>query len=120
MGNAVPLDPSQVEMMDRAVQKEGAQLRVVTDRERIVTLASMLADADRLRFLIPEIHSEMMREVRWPGRDSLEEGLDVRTLEMDPGSLGMMQLLGRPDVMDKSSRDWACGRLLGTPHAGRR
>jgi molybdopterin/thiamine biosynthesis adenylyltransferase/nitroreductase len=112
MGNAVPLDPSQVEMMDRAVQKEGAQLRVVTDRERIVTLASMLADADRLRFLIPEIHSEMMREVRWPGRDSLEEGLDVRTLEMDPGSLGMMQLLGRPDVMD-NLRDWRAGRLLG-------
>jgi len=112
MGQAVPLDPSQLEMMERAVHKEGAQLRVITDRERIVKLGSMLADADRMRFLIPEIHREMMHEVRWPGRDSLEEGLDVRTLEMDPGSLGMMQLLGRADVMD-NLREWRAGKVLG-------
>ena len=112
MGHAVPLDPSHVDLMALAVQKEGAQLRVTTDRERIVQLGAMLADADRLRFLIPEIHTEKMGEVRWPGRDSLEEGLDVRTLEMDPGSLGMMQLLGRPDVMD-ILREWRAGRILG-------
>ena len=112
MGQPVALDPSHLEMMAQAVQKEGAQLRVVTDRERIIKLGAMLADADRMRFLIPEIHSEMMSEVRWPGRDSLEEGLDVRTLEMDPGSLGMMQLLGRSDVMD-NLRDWRSGRVLG-------
>jgi len=94
------------------VHKEGAQLHVITDRERIVKLGAMLADADRMRFLIPEIHGEMMKEVRWPGRDSLEEGLDVRTLEMDPGSLGMMQLLGRADVMD-NLREWRAGRVLG-------
>jgi hypothetical protein len=112
MGQAVALDPSNLEMMARAVEKEGAQLRVATDRERIVKLGAMLADADRMRFLIPEIHSEMMSEIRWPGRDALEEGLDVRTLEMDPGSLGMMQLLGRSDVMD-NLRDWRAGRVLG-------
>ncbi len=106
------LGSSQLEMMERAVQKEGAQLRVITDRERVVKLGSLLGDADRLRFLIPEIHAEMMSEIRWPGRDSLEEGLDVRTLEMDPGSLGMMQLLGRSDVMD-NLRDWRAGRILG-------
>jgi molybdopterin/thiamine biosynthesis adenylyltransferase len=112
IGQSVPLDPSQLELMTRAVAKEGAQLRVITDRERIVKLGSMLADADRMRFLIPEIHSEMMAEVRWPGRDSLEEGLDVRTLEMDPGSLGMMQLLGRSDVVG-NLRDWRAGKVLG-------
>ena len=106
------LESSQLERMHRAVEKEGARLRVITDRERVVKLGSMLGDADRLRFLIPEIHAEMMGEVRWPGRDSLEEGLDVRTLEMDPGSLGLMQLLGRADVME-SLRDWRAGRILG-------
>jgi hypothetical protein len=112
IGQAVPLDPSQLEVMTRAVEKEGALLRVATDRERVVRLGSMLADADRMRFLIPEIHGQMMHEVRWPGRDSLDEGLDIRTLEMDPGSLGMMQLLGRADVMD-NLRDWRAGRVLG-------
>lgn len=106
------LESSQLERMQRAVEKEGAKLRIITDRERVVKLGSMLAEADRLRFLIPEIHAEMMGEVRWPGRDSLEEGLDVRTLEMDPGSFGMMQLLGRADVME-SLRDWRAGRILG-------
>ena len=112
MGISVPLESNQLEMMARAVQSEGAKLRVVTQREQIVQMGAMLADADRLRFLIPEIHNQMMREVRWPGRHSLEEGLDVRTLEMDPGSLGMMQLLGRGDVMD-NLRDWRAGRILG-------
>ncbi len=112
MGQPAPLVASQLEMMARGVEKEGAQLRVVTERDRIIKLGALLADADRMRFLIPEIHSEMMSEIRWPGRDSLEEGLDVRTLEMDPGSLGMMQLLGRSDVMD-NLRDWRAGRVLG-------
>ncbi len=112
IGQVTSLDPSQVELMVRAVQQEGAQLRVVTDRERMVTLGAMLGEADRLRFLIPEIHGEMMHEVRWPGVDSLEEGLDVRTLEVDPASLGLMQLLARPDVME-NLRDWRAGRVLG-------
>ena len=112
MGQPGTLDVAMLDLMARAVEKEGARLRVITDRERIVRLATMLGEADRLRFLIPEIHNEMMREVRWPGRDSLEEGLDVRTLEMDPGSLGLMQLLGRPDVMD-NLRDWRAGKILG-------
>ena len=112
MGQPGELDESTLEVMTRAVEKEGGRLRVITDRERVVRLAAMLGEADRLRFLIPEIHHEMMREVRWPGRDSLDEGLDVRTLEMDPGSLGMMQLLGRPDVMD-NLRDWRAGKILG-------
>lgn len=112
IGQVTTLDPSQVELMVRAVQQEGAQLRVVTDRERMVTLGAMLGEADRLRFLIPEIHGEMMHEVRWPGVDSLEEGLDVRTLEVDPASLGLMQLLARPEVME-NLRDWRAGRVLG-------
>ncbi|MDH2904190.1 MAG: Rv1355c family protein [Actinomycetota bacterium] len=112
IGLTSEIDSSQLELMSRAVAQEGAQLRVVSDRERLVTLGAMLGEADRMRFLIPEIHEEMMREVRWPGVHSLEEGLDVRTLEMDPASIGLMQLLGRADVMDNLS-EWRVGRVLG-------
>ncbi len=112
IGLTSAIDTSQLELMSRAVAQEGAQLRVVSDRERLVTLGAMLGEADRMRFLIPEIHEEMMREVRWPGVHSLEEGLDVRTLEMDPASIGLMQLLGRADVMDNLS-EWRVGRVLG-------
>lgn len=112
IGQATALEPSHLEMMARAVEKEGARLRVETDRDRIARLGIMLADADRMRYLIPEIHGQMMHEIRWPGRDPLDEGLDVRTLEMDPGSLGLVQLLSRADVMD-NLREWRAGRVLG-------
>ena len=54
----------------------------------------------------------MLSELRWPGRDALEEGMDVRTLEMDPATMGAMELLARPDVMAELS-DWRGGQALG-------
>jgi hypothetical protein len=54
----------------------------------------------------------MLAELRWPGRDSLEEGMDVRTLEMDPASMGALELMARPDVMAELS-DWRGGQALG-------
>jgi hypothetical protein len=74
--------------------------------------AELLAECDRLRFLIPSIHSQMMGELRWPGRDSLEEGLDVRTLEMGPTEFAAVELLGRPDVMGHLG-EWRAGQALG-------
>jgi hypothetical protein len=35
----------------------------------------------------PVLHRELMRELRWPGEDSLETGIDVRTLELDEADL---------------------------------
>jgi nitroreductase len=112
MGRPTPIDESTVNMFARGVEREGARLRLVTDRDRIDESAKLLAESDRLRFLIPGVHEQMLAELRWPGRDSLEEGMDVRTLEMDAGSLGALELLGRPDVMEHLS-DWRAGQNLG-------
>ncbi len=112
MGRPTPIDASTINMFARGVEREGARLRLVTDRDRIDESAKILAESDRLRFLIPEVHEQMLAELRWPGRDSLEEGMDVRTLEMDPGSLGALELLGRPDVMEHLS-EWRAGQNLG-------
>jgi nitroreductase len=112
MGRPTPIDASTVNMFARGVEREGARLRLVTDRDRIDESAKLLAESDRLRFLIPGVHEQMLAELRWPGRDSLEEGMDVRTLEMDAGSLGALELLGRPDVMEHLS-DWRAGQNLG-------
>jgi len=35
----------------------------------------------------------MLSEIRWPGRDVLDEGLDVRTLELDPGGYAALDIL---------------------------
>jgi len=62
--------------------------------------------------LIPEVHDQMLSELKWPGRDSLEEGLDVRTLEMDATGYAAMELLGRSDVIGHLA-DWRAGGVLG-------
>lgn len=112
MGQAATIDPETVKSLTRGVEREGAQLHLATDRDRVNAGAELLAASDRLRFLLPTVHQEMLSEIKWPGRDSLEEGLDVRTLEMDPGGYAALELLSRPDVMEHLS-DWRAGSALG-------
>ena len=106
------IEAETIDQLVRGVEREGARLQLITDRARIDAGAKLLASADRLRYLLPDVHQEMLSEIRWPGRDSLEEGLDVRTLEMDPGGYAAMELLARPDVMGHLA-EWRAGGVLG-------
>jgi nitroreductase len=112
MGQPAPVPQETVQALTRGVEREGAQLRFVSERPRIDAGASLLAASDRLRFLLPTVHQEMLSEIRWPGRDALDEGLDIRTLEMDPGGYAALDLLSRPDVMGHLA-DWRAGEALG-------
>ncbi len=112
LGDGKPVDNETMLLLARSVQREGAQLRVVTTRERIDAAADILAESDRIRFLLPTLHREMVGELRFPGQDSLEEGLDVRTLELSPPELAALELLRRPDVMGHLA-EWRAGRGLG-------
>jgi molybdopterin/thiamine biosynthesis adenylyltransferase/nitroreductase len=112
IGKPSEIDPETVATLTRGVEREGAQLYLATDRDRLTVGAELLAASDRLRFLLPTIHQEMASEIRWPGRDSLDEGLDVRTLELDPGGYAALDILARPDVMAHLS-DWRAGSALG-------
>jgi molybdopterin/thiamine biosynthesis adenylyltransferase/nitroreductase len=112
MGSPSAIAESTVQLLKRGVEREGGRLHFVSDRHRIDELAELLAESDRLRFLIPKVHEEMLRELRWPGRDSIEEGMDVRTLEMDPSGFAALELLGRSDVMEHLA-DWRSGQALG-------
>lgn len=112
IGQPAPIAPDVAELLARGVEREGAQLRFVTDRAKIEAGADLLAKSDRLRFLLPHVHDEMLSEIRWPGRDSLDEGLDIRTLEMDAGGYAALDLVSRPDVMGHLA-DWRAGQALG-------
>jgi molybdopterin/thiamine biosynthesis adenylyltransferase len=111
MGDAQPLDENVVKVLTRGVQREGSQLRIVTGRGQIEEIADLLGESDRVRFLLPTLHREMIGELRFPGRDTLEEGLDVRTLELGPGEMAALELMRRPDVM-KQLADWRAGHVL--------
>jgi len=112
IGKPSPIEAETVATLTRGVEREGAQLHFATERGRINAGAELLAASDRLRFLLPTVHQEMLSEIRWPGRDVLDEGLDVRTLELDPGGYAALDILGRADVMGHLS-DWRAGSALG-------
>jgi molybdopterin/thiamine biosynthesis adenylyltransferase/nitroreductase len=112
IGKPSEIEAETVASLTRGVEREGAQLYFATDRDRLSAGAELLAASDRLRFLLPTVHREMASEIRWPGRDSLDEGLDVRTLELDPGGYAALDILARPDVMAHLS-DWRAGSALG-------
>jgi nitroreductase len=107
-----PIETSTIQLLTRAVEREGAQLRMLTERDGIDLVAELLAESDRIRFLTPALHKEMMGELRVPGRDTVDEGIDVRTLELGPGELAALELLRRPDVMAHLA-EWRAGQMLG-------
>lgn len=90
----------------------GAQLQLLTDREHIESGASVLAAADRIRYLTPRLHAEMFSELWWPGDPRPEFGIDVRGLELPPSDLAVLEVLRRPDVMARLAR-WNAGGALG-------
>ncbi len=112
IGDPSPIDDEVLGLLARGVEREGARLRVLTARDAMGTCAAILAESDRLRFLIPRLHREMFGEMRWPGKDSLEEGIDVRTLELSAPEVAAIEVMRRPDVMAQLA-DWRAGQALG-------
>jgi molybdopterin/thiamine biosynthesis adenylyltransferase len=112
MGDGEPINDDIIKILRRGVEREGAQLRLASSRRRIDAMAELLGESDRIRFLLPTLHREMVGELRFPGRDSLEDGLDVRSLELSVPEMAALDLLRRPDVMEHLA-DWRAGRMLG-------
>ncbi|ABG97530.1 conserved hypothetical protein [Rhodococcus jostii RHA1] len=118
LGVPQPLDDTQAGLLAEAVSREGARLCLVTDRDDISTIGAILAESDRIRFLTPTLHREMIGELRWPPLDSVETGIDVRALELDSAELSTLALLRRPEVMERlGALDE--GRALGKSTADR-
>lgn len=113
-GTPTELDPSVRSELTDLVTGEGASLNLLTGRTEIRRCAELLAAADRLRYLTPTLHREMMSELRWPGHDDLDTGIDVRTLELDAADLALLTVARRSEVMALLAR-WDGGVTLGKP-----
>lgn len=100
------------EILENAAIREGARLRLLTERTQIDSAADVLAEADRLRYLTPPLHADMTSELRWPGDEAMDSGIDVRSLELDSGTLQVLDILTRPEVM-AALATWEGGRILG-------
>jgi molybdopterin/thiamine biosynthesis adenylyltransferase len=112
LGAQATLDAATAELLTTAAEREGGRLRLLTDRDEIESAARILGAADRIRYLTPQLHAELVTEVRWPGDPSPESGIDVLTLGLGSGDLALLDILRRPDVMANLAR-WDAGEALG-------
>jgi nitroreductase len=111
-GRVSAIEGAVVAAIEEAAQEEGAKVRLYCSPDVIAEIGRLLGESDRLRYLSPALHLEMMSELRWPGRDSLEVGLDVQTLELDSSDLAKLSVARRGDVMECLAA-WGGGAALG-------
>ncbi len=86
----------------RAAEAHGAGLQIIDDRESMTKVGRALGQGDRLRLLCPELHRELMAELRWTPEEATRrrDGVDLATLELKPKDLAAFRIVRRPDVME--------------------
>lgn len=112
LGVPLPLDVERAAALSAAAAAEGARLRLLTEKDDIEQIAAIVAATDRIRYLTPKLHADMLSEIRWHADDFSDSGIDVRSLEMDQSELAGIQIARRPDVM-KMLAEWGAGTALG-------
>lgn len=111
-GTPSALDATVMDALRTAAEREGSRLKLIADRDVLSGIAALLADTDRIRYLTPRLHTDMASELRWPGDDLPDFGIDVRSLELGAAELGTLDILRRPDVMALLNA-WDAGVVLG-------
>jgi molybdopterin/thiamine biosynthesis adenylyltransferase len=111
-GKPASLPSDVVESLRVAAEHEGARLQLLSTRHDLDRVAAIIAESDRIRYLTPRLHAEMMSEVRFPGDESQDSGIDVQSLELHPADLIKLDVLRRPEVMAYLA-EWDAGAALG-------
>lgn len=111
-GTPQPLDDQTIKVLTVTAEREGARLRLLTERDDLSRAATIFGAADRIRYLTRQLHTEMLSELRWPGDPDPDTGIDVRSLELDASDLALMDIVRRPDVMAYLA-EWDAGSALG-------
>ncbi len=117
-GDRDPIPAHTLELLGTAAQSEGARLQILSGSAEVDEAAVILAAADRIRYLTPRLHADMFAELRLPDDASPESGIDVRSLELAPADLVMLDVLRRSDVMANLAA-WDAGTALGDDTYGR-
>ncbi|MBV8927823.1 MAG: Rv1355c family protein [Mycobacteriaceae bacterium] len=111
LGSPGGIDAETIRALEMAVARESARVHLLTNADQIAEAARLLGAADRIRYLTPRLHADMAGELRWPGEPGADTGIDVRSLELDPATLVILELLRRPDVMAELAT-WNAGEAL--------
>lgn len=112
LGSVDTIDAATRAALHETARREGGGLRLLDARADIEGAADLLAASDRVRFLTPDLHREMISELRWPGEPMPDTGIDVHSLELDSTDLVLLDVIRRPEVMAHLA-DWQAGSALG-------
>jgi molybdopterin/thiamine biosynthesis adenylyltransferase len=112
VGTSRPIPAHTIELLHTVAEREGAQLSLVTEPGDIARVATIFAAVDRIRYLTPQLHADMISELRWPGDPCPDTGIDVLSLELEPGELAVIDIVKRPDVVAHLAK-WNAGIALG-------
>jgi molybdopterin/thiamine biosynthesis adenylyltransferase len=112
IGTSSPIPSDTIELLYTIVEEEGARLHLLTRQDDIARAATILAATDRTRYLTPRLHAEMVGELRRPGDPSPDTGIDLESLELEPGDRAVLDILTRSDVMAQLAH-WNAGTALG-------
>jgi len=118
IGPPGPIAADTAKRLHSLAEREGARLDLVTARDDIDRAATILGAADRIRYLTPRLHAEMFSELRWPGDQCPDTGIDVRSFELGSGDLAVLDILRRSDVMAHLAQ-WNAGAALSADTRGR-
>ena len=90
----------------QAVPVQGPALRELGDA---------LADLDRIRFLSPDLHRELVSEIRWSSAEAFatRDGIDLASLALAPEDVAAMEVLRSAPAMEELRR-LDRGQALGT------
>jgi hypothetical protein len=102
--------PDAVNDLHRAAASVGAAVHLITDRAQLADVADILAESDRIRFLTPPLHQQMMAELNWVDHAAL--GIDVTSLGLDAADTAKLAVSSRADVMAYLAA-WGGGSALG-------
>jgi hypothetical protein len=112
VGRRRALSDEEVTGLQRAAGSAGARLWLISEPSGVAAVADILAQSDRIRFLTPLLHHQMMQELKWPGRDDTALGIDVDSLGLDAADLAKLAVSSRADVMAQIA-SWDGGVALG-------
>ena len=110
-GQRQPVPGADLEALGRAAAERGGELRVATSSSDLDAIAQVLAVGDRLRYLCPRLHHELVREIRWSPDEVVRtrDGVDIETLELTPTDRAGLRL----------TSDWKVMRLVGELGGGK-
>jgi len=76
------------------------ELHLVEDPAVMARVGRHIGAVERVRFLHPDLHREMWREIRWTAPEAARapDGISLAELAVGPGDVPILKLLRRPDV----------------------